>query len=98
MDLLLCEPKSGKAHEVGSKAGEVLLKQERLRRSDLEMVHLEDVLAFLDAGLNGLAAVVTMEPTIQIGGDIVITVVHKHGMAHGLAGLIASQGEIRPDR
>jgi len=32
-------------------------------------MHLKDLLAFLDARLDGLAAVVGMKPAGQVGGD-----------------------------
>ena len=52
--MLLGQPVGSEAHEVGRKASEMLLEQESLGRADLEMMHLEDVLAFLDTGFNGL--------------------------------------------
>ena len=94
MDLLLCQPETGKADEVGCEAGKVFLKQERLRRTDLEVVHLEDIFAFLDARLDGLAGVVAMKPAIQIGADIFLAVMDKDGISYILASLIASQSEI----
>jgi len=92
--LLLCQPECGEAHKVGGETGEVLLEQERLRRTDLEMVHLEDIFAFLDASLNGLTAVVAVKPAIQVSSGIIITEMHKHRVAYALADLVASQGEI----
>src|SRR6266545_2003906 len=58
------------------------------------MMHLEDIFALLDAGLNGLASVVGMKPTGEILRHIVIPVMEQDSMTHCLTGLIASQGHI----
>jgi hypothetical protein len=50
------------ADEIGGKGGELFLQPERRRRTHLEMMHLEDTLAFFDARFDGLAAVVKGEP------------------------------------
>ena len=60
-DLLLGEPVTSKTDKIGGESGATLLEQESLGGADLEMMHLEDILAFLDASLNGLAGVVVFD-------------------------------------
>ena len=57
-------------------------------------MHLEDVLALLDASLDGLTTVVRMKPAVEVVHDIVITVVEQEGMAHLVTSGIASQRHV----
>ena len=91
---LRSEPVRSPADEVGGKGGELLSQPERRRRAHLEMMHLEDTLAFFDARFNGLPAIVGGEPGGQVGGDPVAAEVHLAAMAQGRAGSEPFQSQI----
>jgi len=54
-------------------------------------MHRKDILALLDASLDGLVIVVGVNPAIEVVQNIVITVVKQEGMAYPVTSGIASQ-------
>ena len=59
------QPHRGQANEVGGEESELFLQSDAAPGAHLEWVHLEDDVGFFDAGLNGLAPVVEVEPSGQ---------------------------------
>ena len=57
-------------------------------------MHLEDVLALLDARLDSLTTVVRMKPAVEVVHAIVITVVKQKRIAHCVTGGIVSQRHV----
>ena len=93
MELLLPKPESGKADEVGSKGRKMLLEAKCLRGADLEMMHLEDVFAFLDAGLNRLTTIIPVKPLLQVEGIIKGEITAQGPLRIGPGGVL--EAEIR---
>ena len=91
---LRTEPVGGPADEVGGESGKLFLQPERWGAADLEMMHLEDAFAFLDAGLDGLPGVVVGKPGRQIRGHPIRTEVQQHAVTQGLTRIEALQSDI----
>ena len=89
--LLLSKPGYSGAYKVSGEGGKLLLKHQGCGAANLEVVHLKDILALLDARFNGLTSVVAMKPAVQVAGDRLLSIVKENGMPVGFPGLIARQ-------
>jgi hypothetical protein len=81
-------------HEIGCEHRKLLLEKEGRGRADLKVVHGEDIFAFFDARLDGLASIVIVEPAEKVGRDQVAAEVQECVGADGLPEIETLQGLI----
>lgn len=91
---LLSQPVGSPADEVGSEHDEALLEVDCRLGTDFNVVQVEDLFAFLDAGVDRLAGVILLKPRWQVAGDRVGAKVEQSAVLAGFAGVEALQGDI----
>ena len=84
----------GPSDEVGSECDHTFLQVNGGFRAYLDSMQMEDTFAFLDSSLNGLPAIVVLEPLGQVLGDRVVAEVQQSTVLEFLSSVETLQANV----
>ena len=93
--LLILQPVASPANEIGGEEHEGFLQVDSRFTAHFEMKQVEDMVALLYAGLNGLPAVVPLEPLGDLHGHRLRTQVNQGAMLERFASIEPLQSDIQ---